>query len=102
LLEVADRCFFDSVRKVEPEANDDIEAFVRDERDGADVLFQRHELVAKLLSRAPKDVRQIVVHRYFDELDYQQIADRLGINEKTVRRKLAKFLVFARKYARRA
>ncbi len=65
-------------------------------------MFQRHELVAKLLARAPKDVRQIVVHRYFDELDYQQIADRLGINEKTVRRKLAKFLDFARKYARRA
>ena len=102
LFTITDRCFFDSVRKVEPEANDKIEAFVQDEREGADVTFQRHELVAKLLARAPKDVRQIVVHRYFDELDYQQIADRLGINEKTVRRKLAKVLDFARKYARRA
>ncbi|MBW1872955.1 MAG: RNA polymerase sigma factor [Deltaproteobacteria bacterium] len=103
LFTISDRCFFDLVRKkVEPVSGSDVETFVRDEQEGAETIFLRHDLVAKLLARAPKDVRQIVIHRYFDELEHKQIAARLNINEKTVRRKLEKFLAVARKFARRA
>ena len=102
LFTITDRCFFDLIRKkVEPVSNNEVENFIRDEQEGAETVFLRHDLVAKLLARAPKDVRQIVIHRYFDELEHKQIATRLNINEKTVRRKLEKFLVTARKFSRR-
>ena len=45
----------------------------------------------------PEDVRDIVVLRYFDELELEEIAERQGINERTVRRKLEAFLEGARK-----
>ncbi len=101
LFTISDRCCFDAMRKVEFEVGDQIETFVANEREGSEAVFQRQDLVAKLLSRASKDVRQIVVHRFFDELEHQQIAQLLGINEKTVRRKLEKFFRTARKIARR-
>lgn len=99
LLTIADRCFFDTVRRAEPIPSDEIESFVREEEEGAEVIFERYELVSKLLARCPRDVRQIVIHRYFDELEHAQIALRLDINEKTVRRKLERFLERARKLA---
>jgi RNA polymerase sigma factor (sigma-70 family) len=102
LMTIADRCFFDSKPKAELVGQEDFETFLRDEREGTDEVFSRQELVAKLLGRAPRDVRQIVVHRYFDELENEQIADRMGIHEKTVRRKLEKFLENARKFVRRS
>jgi RNA polymerase sigma factor (sigma-70 family) len=95
LFTIADRCFFDSLRRSkrdEPIDPDEVEAFVEDEREGAEKVFVRHDLVARLLERCKKDVRQMVVHRYFDELSHQEIADQLGVNEKTVRRKLERFL----------
>jgi RNA polymerase sigma-70 factor (ECF subfamily) len=101
LFTIADRCFFSSLRRNAPIPTDEVEEFVDAEREGADVVFQRHDLVARLLGRAPRDVRQIVVLRYFDELTHVEIAARLGVNEKTVRRKLEKFLVYARRRARR-
>ncbi len=105
LCTITDRCFFDALRRDkrnEPVDPDEVEAFVRDETDGADKVFARQDLVARLLARAPKDVRQMVVLRYFDELGLEQIAERLDVNERTVRRKLERFLVNARKYARRS
>ncbi|MBN2498489.1 MAG: RNA polymerase sigma factor [Deltaproteobacteria bacterium] len=101
LFTIADRCFFDTLRKKQPIACEDVESFVREEESGAELVFTRHDLVARLLARAPGDVRQIVVFRYFDELELQQIADRLGVNERTVRRKLERFLSRARKFARK-
>ncbi len=103
LFTIATRCFFDSVRgqKIAEMDGADILEFVRDEEESQTDCFVKHDLVVKLLSRAPKDVQQIVMARYFDELDYAQIAARHSINEKTVRRKLEKFLGDARKTARR-
>lgn len=104
LCTIADRCFFDALRRerrTEPLDPDEVEAFVRDETEGADTSFARQDLVARLLARASKDVRQMVTMRYFDELGLEQIAERLGVSERTVRRKLERFLAKARKYARR-
>ena len=95
LFTLADRCFFDSLRRVRPLPLDGLAAFVQEEREGFEGRFARHELVARLLSRCAPDLRAIVVHRYFDELDLQTIAERLGVNERTVRRKLDRFLARA-------
>ena len=100
LLTIAQRCFYDSLGRPEPVDAGEIDALVRDEDEGAETVFARQEVVAKLLGRMPDDVRRIVVHRYFDELEHEEIAARLGINEKTVRRKLEGFLARAKKLAR--
>lgn len=105
LLTIGDRCFFDSLRaqrNTDPLPTDEVEAFVTEETDEVETVFARQDLVARLLARTPADVRQMVVLRYFDELGLDQIASRLDVNERTVRRKLERFLVNARKFARRA
>jgi RNA polymerase sigma factor (sigma-70 family) len=93
-------CFFDSIRRPPALALDEVLSFVASERDGAEREFVDHDLVLRLLSRSPEDVQAIVMHRYFDELELQAIARRLGLNERTVRRKLQRFLEHAEKLAR--
>jgi len=100
LFRLSDRCFFDSIRRPPPVALDEVLAFVESERTGAEREFGDHDLVLRLLARSPEDVRAIVMHRYFDELDLEAIAARLGLNERTVRRKLQRFLEHAEKLAR--
>ena len=97
LYTITSRCFVDTLRKkprVDPE---ELAVFLREEQEGLEVTCARQALVGRLLARVPADVRDIVVHRYFDELEHSEIALRLGINEKTVRRKLERFLRSARK-----
>jgi RNA polymerase sigma-70 factor (ECF subfamily) len=99
LFTLTNRCFFDSLSepmRVQPE---EIESFLRQEREGIEDSFVSQDLIVRLLSRSDEDVRAIVVHRYFDELDLEAIGQRLGLNERTVRRKLERFLDGARKLA---
>jgi RNA polymerase sigma-70 factor (ECF subfamily) len=100
LFRLADRCFFDSIRRPPMLELDKVIAFVAHEREGVDLAFDDHDLVLRLLTRASEDVRVIVMHRYFDELDLAAIALRLGVHERTVRRKLERFLEQAEKLAR--
>ncbi len=98
LCAIANRCFFDTLRRKEPIDREELAAFIAAEGDeGIETVFTRHALVSKLLSRVDDDVRDIVVYRYFDELELEEIAARLDINERTVRRKLESFLEGARK-----
>lgn len=100
LFRLSDRCFFDSIRKPAPLTLDEVRAFTAGERDGGEREFGDHDLVLRLLTRSAEDVRAIVMLRYFDELDLETIAERLGLNERTVRRKLQRFLEHAEKLAR--
>ena len=101
LFTLADRCFFDAAAKQRPQPRAaELESFLAAERAGHDHAFEQHDLVIRLLARSPEDVRAIVLHRYFDEMDLATIADRLGINERTVRRKLERFLEQAERLAR--
>ncbi|HKP62623.1 MAG TPA: sigma-70 family RNA polymerase sigma factor [Polyangiales bacterium] len=101
LFTLADRCFFDAVGKLRPPPTAaEVAVFLHAERDGVDEVFEQHDLVVRLLARTPEDVRAIVLHRYFDELDLASIAERLGINERTVRRKLERFLAQAERLAK--
>lgn len=54
--------------------------------------FQRQEMIAQLLSNFSEKVQEIVVLRYFDELEVQQISERTGLSERTVARRLSEFL----------
>ena len=101
LFKLADHCFFDTLSKASPPVSrKELEAFLREEELGFEGSFMSHDLVARLLSRSDSEVRAIVVHRYFDELELDAIAERVGLNERTVRRKLLRFLENARKLAR--
>ena len=75
--------------------------FLATEGDGVLGNLEREQVVHQLLSRVKPDVQQIVMLRYFDELELSQIATRMQVNEKTVRRKLSKFLDAARKQLER-
>lgn len=54
------------------------------------------QTVARLLSRFPRRVQEIVVLRFFDELEVQEIAAQTGISERTIARRLRRFLDKAR------
>lgn len=103
LYRIAGRCFLDGLRKKEPIPVEDVQAFL-DEREldrgmSLEERIATEQLIVKLVSRAPRDVREIVLLRYFDELELEEIARTLEINERTVRRKLERFLVSTRKLA---
>ena len=60
------------------------------------------DLVTHVLAHCAEDVQQIVVHRFLDELEQEQIAQRLDISRKTVIRKLQAFYATARALLERA
>jgi len=100
LLTIADRTSLTAVKgRPTITTPEQVQAFLESEADPKEPPFVHHRLVAGLLARADERTRAIVMHRYFDELELQEIADRLGVNERTVRRKLELFLEGARRYA---
>ncbi len=58
--------------------------------------LERDQLVRKALLRVDDETRQILLHRFFDELDTADIATALSTSERTVRRRLADFFSTAR------
>jgi RNA polymerase sigma factor (sigma-70 family) len=60
------------------------------------------DLVVQVLAHCAEDVQQIVVHRFIDELEQEQIAQLLDISRKTVIRKLQAFYATARALLERA
>lgn len=100
LLTIADRCALDLIRRrPEQPTPEDVRRFVEETADPAEPAFTHHGLLSRLLARADERTRRIVMHRYFDELELEDIAQRLGINERTVRRRLETFLESAKAYA---
>ena len=53
--------------------------------------------VARLLSMFSESIQQIVVMRYFDELEVQEIAARTRLSERTVARRLQQFIERSRR-----
>lgn len=101
LLTIADRTSLTTL-KSRPQVTtlEQVQRFLEAEADpDPKEPFVHHRLVAVLLGRADERTRVIVMHRYFDELELQEIAELLGVNERTVRRKLELFLESARRYA---
>jgi RNA polymerase sigma-70 factor (ECF subfamily) len=99
LFTLATHCFFDSLKQPLRIDAVEVEALLCQERDGFEESFASHDLIVRLLSRSDEEVRMIVMHRYFDELELETIAERLGRSERTVRRKLLRFLEGARRLA---
>src|SRR5262249_50501397 len=99
LFTLTDRCFFDSLGEPMRVQHEQLDDFPLQPLEDFEDAFVSQDLIIRLLSRSDNEVRAIVVHRYFDELDLDTIADRLGLNERTVRRKLLRFLEGARKLA---
>ncbi len=106
LCTIADRCALDLLKKqAKSPQSFEPTSFVFDvlqtESEGVLGNLEREQVISMLLQRAEPKVQQMVIHRYFDELDHQQIAQRMGVNEKTIRRKLNRFIENARKFMER-
>lgn len=99
LLTIADRTSLSALKsKPQVTTPEEVQRFLETEAAETPEPFVHHRLVATLLQRADERTRVIVMHRYFDELELQEIADRVGVNERTVRRKLEQFLDDARRH----
>lgn len=53
--------------------------------------------IAWLLPRFGRKIQELVVLRYFDELEVREIAQRTGLSERTVARRLSQFLTRSRR-----
>lgn len=63
-----------------------------DEMDKAVYLEQLREKIAACLDKLPERQREIIILRYFKEMDYAAIADRLGMTAGNVRVVLSRTL----------
>jgi RNA polymerase sigma-70 factor (ECF subfamily) len=101
LLTIADRTSLTALgARPRVSSAEEVERFLETEADPKEP-FTQHRLVAELLTRADERTRAIVMHRYFDELELEDIARRLDVNERTVRRKLEQFLADSRRFVER-
>jgi RNA polymerase sigma-70 factor (ECF subfamily) len=94
LYTIATRICLDELRSrgrvsAEPAADRD------DQGQQAGTLLNQ-QTVARLLVQFPRRVQEIVILRYFDELEVQEIAHRTGTSERTIARRLQRFLTKAR------
>lgn len=98
LLTIADRTAYDALRKMKQKPKSAIDV---SELKAFETIShtQRRETVRQLLHSTDERTALIVIRRYFDEMTYDDIADELSLNEKTVRRSLDKFFKHARAFS---
>jgi RNA polymerase sigma factor (sigma-70 family) len=109
LFRIAERRYFTLLHKRgrEPLSPVDLDTLV--DEDGAtdasaspfapEVRLQRERLVRTLLASADDDTRALLVHRFLDGCELTDVATRLDISERTVRRRLERFFARARRLA---
>ncbi len=96
LFSIATRVCLDDLRARSRGALPDVDTPEPSDEDQAarsmeDRLHQR-QTVAKLLHCFSGKVQEIVVLRYFDELEVKEISEQTGLSERTVARRLSHFL----------
>lgn len=93
LLTIADRLCLDAIRRQKPSVDiEEIGDILTYESSGDAHAFTQHETVKKLLSQVDENIQQVIVHRYFDEMAHEDIAQRMGLSERTVRRYVERFI----------
>lgn len=97
LFSIATRVCLDEIKGQRKTEHEDLEE-TREPADEAyaprtmeDRLHQR-QTVARLLHNFNAKIQEIVVLRYFDELEVREISAQTGLSERTVARRLSKFL----------
>lgn len=66
----------------------------------AEERLVRDDLVAQLLERADTQTQAILIHRFYDELGAEEIAEKVGASERTIRRRLTDFFAAAKVFVR--
>lgn len=113
LFTIADRVCFDALKKRRRTnvVDDDVIAALLASDEGvgdvarppvAGARLERDQQVATALLGLDDQTRQILLHRYFDDLDTRQIAAALSTSERTIRRRLDEFFTHARARLARA
>ncbi|TPQ29218.1 sigma-70 family RNA polymerase sigma factor [Methylomonas sp. EFPC3] len=103
LFRTAERLAIDFVRhnqrhsaRQEPLAEDALCPLPQPE--DAAIVTQRYRRVLEAIAALPAQCRHILLLRKVDELGYREIADRLGVSEKTVQRQLVKAMLHCHQY----
>ncbi len=107
LFTISDRVSFDLLKKrgrTEVASDDDLARLLGDDDVAtppnrplpAGARLERDQLLHRVLGGVDDETRQILVHRFVDELDTPQIAAALSTSERTVRRRLSDFFDTAR------
>lgn len=71
------------------------------ERAGTELDFSDRDLVARIIRRAPEEVRTAAWLHHVDGLDQSEVAQVLDVSRRTVVNRLAEFATNARKFAAR-
>ncbi|ANE56894.1 RNA polymerase sigma factor [Methylomonas sp. DH-1] len=66
----------------------------------AAIVNQRYRRLLDAIAALPAQCRHILLLRKIDELGYREIAEQLGISEKTVQRQLVKAMLHCHEYCR--
>jgi RNA polymerase sigma-70 factor (ECF subfamily) len=102
LFSIATRVCLDEIRSRGRNETQDLEGNVEPAHDEGpprsmeDRLHQR-QTVARLLHLFNAKIQEIVVLRYFDELEVKEISAQTGLSERTVARRLSTFLERSRR-----
>lgn len=100
LYRIADRHCFDVLRKRKREASPEESTRHLDRRASTEPSGdspERASQVRQVLGRCGRNVQEVAVLYYVDEMTQEEVAAAVGYSRKTVRQKLAKFLETARR-----
>lgn len=102
LFTIATRVCMDELRKRNKHALPSLDEAPEPHDDGElpqtlEARLEQKKAVAHLLSLFSKRIQEIVVMRYFDELEVKEISEQTGLSERTVARRLSEFLARSRR-----
>jgi RNA polymerase sigma-70 factor (ECF subfamily) len=107
LFSIAVRVCLDQLRKSKEDqlrADVDADELAATFEDTEGVSFERRldqqRIIAALLPHSRKGLQEIVVMRYFDEMEIREIAEKTSLSQRTVARRLSEFLRRARRLVR--
>lgn len=66
--------------------------------EGAEAPAQLRQLAQRLLAHVPEEERQVAIEVLLNEREHQDVADSLAVSQKTVQRRLHRFLERARAF----
>ncbi|MEQ8979980.1 MAG: sigma-70 family RNA polymerase sigma factor, partial [Deltaproteobacteria bacterium] len=97
LFTIATRVCMDELRTKKKHAHGSIEDANEPHDDGAvprtlEAQLSHQKTVTRLLSLFSTKIQEIVVMRYFDEMEVKEISAQTGLSERTVARRLSQFM----------
>ncbi len=102
LFTIATRVCMDELRKRKKHALPSLDEAPEPSDEGEiprsmEARIEQKKIIARLLALFSVRVQEVVVMRYFDELEVREISKQTGLSERTVARRLSQFLERSRR-----